>query len=361
MGKLDIYIIKKFLSTYVFSFLVVISIAIVIDISEKLEDFMECTASTWTIISEYYLTFIPYMGGILTPLLIFIAVILFTSRLAYNSEIIAMLSSGISYWRFLRPYLITGLFLAIMMFYANHYLVPDANKTRIGFELVHIKSQKWYGDNIHMRLDPETFVSLGRFKYQKNEGVNFALEKYELDGEIKELSYKLIARKIFWQPEQEKWRITDYSKWSIDGLRESYQEGRQFDTVLNMRPDDFEVDVFLKESMDRNEMREFLRSESEQGSSGLEFYRVEHHRRTAAAISIFILTIIGAAIGSRKIRGGTGLHLAAGIGLSALYMVFLQFSSTFSTNADLDPAIGTNIPNVLFGIMAMVLVRYTPK
>ncbi len=363
IGRIDRYIIRKFLFHFFFVFWVIMAIAIVIDVSEKMEDFLDekFTATTSELILQYYLPFIPYMGAILAPLLIFISVIFFTSRMAYNTEVVAILGSGISFRRFLRPYLFTGILLAVVMLFANHLLVPHANKVRLDFESTYFKGKKWYGDNIHMRLDASTFVSLDRFKYQKNEGVTFSLEHFRNSAEGRELAYKLTANRILWIPEKKSWRIMDYTAWQIDGLRESITQGKQFDTLLALTPDDFEVDAWYKESYDYLEIQAFLKREKAQGSGNLEEYEVESERRTASAVSIVILTLIGAAVASRKIRGGMGLHLALGVGLSALYIVFLQISSTFSIKGSLDPIIGTNIPNLVFLIIALVLIRLAPK
>ncbi len=363
LGRIDRYIIGKFLTHFFFIFWVIMAIAIVIDVSEKMDDLLseKFTAGTAETILNYYLPFIPWMGAILTPLLIFLAVIFFTSRMAYNSEIVAILGSGVSFRRFLRPYLLTSFLLAGLMLYANHMLVPHSNKVRLNFESTYFKSKRWYGDNIHMRLDANTFVSLDRFKYQRNEGVTFSLEHFERDQEGKKLIYKLNANRILWLPEEEKWRIFDYHIWEIDGLKESISKGAELDTALAMTPDDFEVDTRYKESYDYRELQVFLAKERAQGSGNLEEYLVESERRTASAISIVILTLIGATIASRKVRGGMGLHLAFGVGLSALYIVFLQISSTFSIKGNLDPVIGTNIPNAVFLIIALVLIRYAPK
>jgi lipopolysaccharide export system permease protein len=363
LGKIDAYIIRKFLVTFFFIFWVILSIAIVIDLSERMGDLLseQFTATSRELITQYYLPFIPWMGAILAPLLIFLAVIFFTSRMAYNTEVVAILGSGVSFQRFLRPYLLASLLLGGLLYYANHYWVPHANKRRLEFDATYFKGKRWYGDNIHMRLDSLTFMSLQRFKYQRDEGVTFSLEHFREGPDGREMVYKLSANRIVWQPEERSWRIHDYTVWRIDGLRESLTRGEVFDTVLAMHPGDFEVDAWYKESYDRRELREFLSKEREQGSGNLEDYEVESQRRTASAISVVILTLIGATLASRKVRGGMGFHLALGVGLSALYIVFLQISSTFSIKGNLDPVIGTNIPNLVFLLIALELIRRSPK
>jgi lipopolysaccharide export system permease protein len=362
-GKIDRYISAKFLVTFFFIFCVLMAIAIVIDISEKMDDFLDpdFAASGSDLIMQYYLPFIPWMGAILTPFFVCLAVIFFTSRMAYNTEIVAILSSGTSFRRFLRPYMVTAVALGGLLFYANHWLVPHANKSRLTFESIHIHHGKYYGNNIHVRMDSMTFVSLQRFRYHKNTGGTFALEQFESTPTGKKLIYKLTAREILWLEEEGKWRFRDYGVWTIDGLDEGWTTGESMDTLLPLSPDDLEVDVWWKESLDAREMREFLARERAQGSGNLEEYVVEIHRRTATSIAVIILAMIGATIASRKVRGGFGLHLAFGVGLSALYVVFLQFSSTFSIKGGLHPVIGTNIPNVVFGLVTIWLIRKAPK
>lgn len=363
ISRIDRYVMRKFLVTFFFIFWIIMAIAIVIDVSEKMEDFLDdqFTATGYELIFHYYLPFIPWMGAILTPLLIFLAVIFFTSRMAYNTEVVAILGSGVSFYRFLRPYLITGLVLAGFMGYANHFLVPQANKVRLTFEQTYIKHKRYYGDNIHIRLDTATILTLQKYKYQRNEGLTFTMERFRQGNEGRELEWKLTAKRIFWLPGEERWRIKDYALWTVEDMQESYVKGSEFDTLLPLHPDDFEVDAWWRESLDYHEMRTFLARERAQGSGNLEEYEVEMHRRTSTAIAIVILTLIGAAVASRKIRGGMGLHLALGVALSAAFVVFLQFSSTFSIKGDLPPVIGTNIPNAVFAAVAFWLIRAAPK
>lgn len=362
-GHIDRYIIRKLLVSFFFLFWVIISICIVIDFSDKLEDFLDDDfgASTLDLIWNYYLPFIPWIGAILAPLLVFLSVIFMTSRMAFNTEVVAILSSGSSYNRFLRPYFVSGLLLGGLMFFANHWMVPQANKARIGFERAHIRGLRHYGHNLYLRLDSLQHVNLDQFKYLKGEGLHFTLERYKPGSDGRELIFKLKSRKIYWQPADSSWRITDYDVWEIDGMREKFYKGKEFDTLMNLYPDDFEVDVGLKETLDAAEMKAFLDKERAQGSSNLEEYEVEHERRTSSSIAMVILTLMGASIASRKIRGGMGLHLAFGVGLSAAYIVFLQFSSTFSIKGDLPAWIGVNIPNVVFAIITLILIRRAPK
>lgn len=357
LSKLDQYVIKKYVSTSLFTFGIITAIAVVIDYSEKTENFVKNKPSTEEILFDYYINFIPHITALLAPLLIFLAVIIFTSRLAYNSEIIAMLGSGMSYRRFLRPYIICALFSAGLILYANHWLVPVANKTRITFEDKYVRPPKSYGNDIHMRLDDHTFIALNRFKYTTGEGNNFSLEIYKGEGENRRLSYKINADRIQHIPGMNNWRLIQYRKWNINGLDESFEKGRQMDTLLNMEPEDFEVNTIIKEALNYQEIHAFIEEEELRGAGGLEFYEVESHRRTASAISVIIMIIIGAIMGSQKVRGGMGLNIVAAIAMGAMYVVFLQFSSSFSVNGSLPPILGANVPNIIYGTVAIILFR----
>lgn len=360
LSLIDIYIIGKFIVTSIFAHIIIISIAIVIDLSEKTENFVERNAPTNEIV-QYYLDFIPFIGSILAPLLIFLAVIFFTSRMAYNSEVIAMFNSGMQFRRFLRPYIICGLACVALLMYANYWLVPETNKRKLAFEDKYIHTPKNYGNNIHQKLDKNTIISLERFKFKTNEGFNFSLEKFEGEGLDRRLVTKVNATKIVYNPTEKKWRFVDYKRWDIYDVREKYREVKQLDTILDLVPSDFEQDIRIKDVLTYNEMEDYIKEKEIEGTGELEYYRVEQYRRASSAISVLILVVMGAALGSKKIRGGNWFNIIAGVALSALYIFFMQFSTTFSTNSDLHPVIGTNIPNLLFAVIAIFLVRYASK
>lgn len=357
----DRYIIRKFFTTAVFTFIIIDSIAIIIDYSEKTERFVKYKPTGNQIIFDYYFNFVPHISALLAPLLIFLAVIFFTSRLAYNSEIIALRSSGMTIGRYLRPYIYCGIFSGLLLLYANHWLVPIANKSRIAFEDKYIRAPKSYGNNIHLRLDNNTLVSLERFKYSTGEGTNFALERFEGEGKNKRLAYKITADKAVFMPGVKNWRLLNYKKWVIGKESEIFQKGKQTDTTLNMSPESFEVDLIIKEALNFKEINDFMQAEKLKGAGGIEYFQVESNRRTSAAISVIIMVLMGAAIGSWKVRGGMGLNLVAALALASLYVVFLQFSSSFSVNGSLPPVIGANIPNLIYLFITLYLIRITNK
>ncbi len=366
--KLDMYIIKKFLGTFFFSILLFVSIAIVIDLSEKIDDFVEHSASIKSIVFDYYINFIPYIGFLLSPLFIFIAVIFFTSRLASRSEIIASYGAGISFYRILFvPYLISALILTGLQLFANHYWVPSSNQKRLEFENEYINNTYRFRErNIHFQVDKDTYAYLESYNTRDSTGYKFALEKFK----DRQLVYKIRSDKITWKTDH--WEIYNYYKRhlypspqsendSSSGnplalLKEKIESGVKMDTIINLTPEDFGRKFQLKEAMTTPELKVFMEEERKKGAAGLAFFEVEVHRRTAVPIATIFLTFIGYAIASRKVRGGIGLHLLFGIALSAIYVMFLQFSATFSTKGSLHPFLGVWIPNFVFGIIAVVLV-----
>lgn len=356
---LDRYVMKKFIVSTLFFHLIIISIAIVIDLSEKSDKFGERNAPTAEVV-QYYIDFIPFIASILAPLLTFLAVIFFTSRLAYNSEIIAMLNSGMTFRRFLRPYFICGLFAVGFLLYSNYWLVPNTNKRKLEFEDKYIHMPKNYGNNLHLKLDKNSIISLERFKFKSNEGYNCSLEVFSGTGAKKTLSRKINASKIVYK-ENNTWQFVDYKAWYINGQSESYKEGRQMDTILNLVPGDFDADIRVKDVLTYQEMEDYIKEKESEGTGELEYFRVEQYRRASSAISALILVIMGAALGSRKIRGGNWFNFIAGVALSAGYIFFLQFTSSFSINSSLHPIIGTNIPNIVFALIAVFLVKRASK
>lgn len=360
LSIIDRYVISKFVVTTIFAHVLIISIAIVIDFSDKSENFVERNAPSGEVF-QYYLDFIPFIGSILAPLLIFLAVIFLTSRMAYNSEIIAMMNSGMNFKRFLRPYLICGFAALGLLLYGNYQLVPETNKRKLDFEDKYIHTPKNFGNNLHLKLDKNTFISLERFKFKTNEGFNVSLERYEGNGKSRKLITKINANKMTYETDKKSWHFVDYKRWDVYDIREKYVEGKTMDTVLNLVPDDFEQDIRIKDVLTYQELEEYIKEKENEGTGELEYYRVEQYRRASSAVSVLILVVMGAALGSKKIRGGNWFNIIAGVALSALYVFFLQFSTSFSINSDLHPIIGTNIPNMLFAIIAIFLVRYASK
>lgn len=360
LQKLDRYIIKKYLSSFFFVSLIFLLIAVVIDITEKLSDFIDKSVPLGEIVI-YYLTYIPHMFSILAPLFLFIGVIFFTSKLASDSEIVSVLGNGISYYRFLRPYLITGVLVALLLLGLNHYGVPLMNKKRVTFlnTYVHHMASNESGINLTIDKGPnfEIIAAMQNFSFASNEGFQFSYEYYE-EGE---LAYHLRAPRIRWKTDRQFWEIPNYEEWKKVGDQFAYVQGTSKDTTLGFTPDEFVRRLELKEMMPYPELKQFIAQLNNRGLQKSVFFELEMHNRTANAFAVIILTFIGVAFSSRKKRGGTGINVAIGFGLSALFILFLRFSTTFATNADLPPIVAVWIPNILFGVLAFFMIRLAPK
>jgi lipopolysaccharide export system permease protein len=355
---LDLYIIKKFLGTFLFAIGLIVCIAVVFDISEKVDDFIERHAPLKAIAFDYYLNFIPYFANLFSPLFVFISVIFFTSKMAGQTEIIAILNSGISFNRFLRPYIISATVIAIASFYLNNWVIPHANLVRLQFENIYIKNPYVYrGRNIHRQIKPGEFVYFESYDNKANTGFMFSLEKFE-EGK---LVTKLMADRITWDSLTQKWSIENYTIRHINGMTEELKKGIRLDTALSIHPSEFNRRMNFIEAMDFSELNTYIKEEKQRGSEVIPFYEVEKYRRTSYPFATFILTLIGVAISSKKVRGGVGLQLGAGILLSFTYIMFMQVSTTFATNGNLPAVVAVWIPNFVYAVIALYLLRKAPK
>jgi lipopolysaccharide export system permease protein len=358
MGKLDWYIIKKFLGTFFFSISLILIIVVVFDISEKVDDFFESEAPFRAILFDYYLNFIPYFGNLFSPLFTFIAVIFFTSKMAGNSEIISILTSGVSFNRFLRPFLLSAVLLCVLSFVLGNFIIPASNQLRLDFEYEYLKSPYKNRDkDIHMQIEPGTFIYIESYNIQKNIGYKFSIENFEKN----ELKKKLYSSYIEWDEQKEKWTIYNYIEREINGLYEEINKGEQKDTVLNLRPKDFNFRLSMVETMNYYELNSFIDKEKMKGSKNLVFHLIEKHKRIAFPFATIILTLVAVAMASRKVKGGIGLHLGIGLLISFSYILFMQISTTFATNGDLSPIVAVWIPNLMFSLLAVYLLRKAPK
>lgn len=354
MKILDWYIVKKFIGTFFYAIIILAAISCAIDYSEKLEDFREKHAPALEILN-YFKNFIPHITALLFPLFIFIATIFFTSKLAYKSEIIAILASGVSFQRFLRPYVIGGAFLCSLSLLANHWIVPKANKQRLAFEDKYIHNTALMSDrNVHLRLSKNLYVFMQSYDYSNNIGYRFTAETIE--GIL--LKEKIMAERASYDSVKNIWKLYTVTTRVNDGIKESVTYAPELVKKFpNFKPADLEEDDAIKEALTTPELDRIIAREKLRGRETLNFFYVEKHRRTAQPFAGFILTIIGVCLASRKIRGGSGLHLALGIVISALYIMAMQMSTTFSTKAGLNPLVAVWIPNLIFGALALYLYR----
>jgi lipopolysaccharide export system permease protein len=358
LKTLDRYIIKKFLGTFIVALAMFIVIAIVFDVVEKLEDFLSDQIPLNEIIFEYYLNFIPYFAVLFTPLFLFISVIFFTSRMAYRSEIVAILNSGITFNRLLIPYFTAALLVTALNIYANMWLIPDANKTRLAFEDAHIGWKPHNPDNnLHFQIAKDEFMYIENFNLADSSGYKFAYEKFDSG----QLTYKLRSDRIQWDAKSKMWRVKNYAERTNDGLYESLRFGKDSLIRYHFTPTDLKRDDNAMEALDAAELNRKIAELKLRGAEGITYFEIEKYKRTAFPFAIPILTLIGVSLSSRKVRGGSGLHIGIGIALSFAYILFQQVSKTFSTNGNLPAVIGVWIPNVLFGAIAAFLYRLAPK
>ncbi|MBN1413913.1 MAG: LptF/LptG family permease [Bacteroidales bacterium] len=356
---IDRYIIRKFLSTFFFSIALIMAIAVVFDFSEKIDDFIETKAPLNKVIFEYYLNFIPYFASLFSHLFTFIAVIYFTSRMAYNTEFIAILSNGVSFNRILYPYFISALIIAIFSFFLNNYVIPHASAKKLAFEEQYYhKSPRVYNErNIHKQIQPGVFIYLENYNTYSNSGRQFSMEKFE-NGE---LVSKLLSKEIRWDSVSGKWRIRDYMIRNYNDDVQTIITGKSIDTTLNITTEEFSRRENAIEAMNLPELNRFIKTQRMQGTSNLEEILIEKHKRFSFPFSTFILTLVGVSVSSRKVKGGIGVQIGLGLLISFSYILFLQFSSQFAISGAFSPFIAAWIPNLLFFIIALFMYRMAPK
>ncbi len=358
LKKLDWYIIGKFLGTFFYAIALIILIVIIFDLSERIDNFIENKAPLYDILFVYYLNFIPYFVNLFSPLFTFIAVIYFTSRMAFNTEIIAILSSGISFKRMLIPYFLSATCLAILSIYLSNVMIPDANRKRLDFEETYIRSQRQFRErNIHLQIRPGEFVYLESFNERINVGYKFTIERIE-DGQLKR---KVFADRAEWIDSTRTWSLRNYFSREINGINEVLDFGQRMDTLINLSPDDFIQNLREMDAMNFKELQAFIDNERLKGSENIKFYLVEKHRRIAFPFATLVLTLIGVSLSSRKVRGGLGIHLGIGLTLSFAFILFMQVSTTFATNGNLPPALAVWIPNMVFAALGFYLLKTAPK
>ncbi len=358
MNKLDWYIVKKFLSTFFFTLALILLIVIVFDISEKIDDFLESEVAVKSIITDYYLNFIPYFGNLFSPLFIFISVIFFTSKMANDTEIIAILNSGMSFKRLLKPFMISAVILGVLSFVLGNFIIPSSNSERINFENKYLNSKRYSrAKNIHMQIQPGQYIYMESFNSKRNIGYKFTLENFK-NGK---LSSKLKSDYIQYDTLSQKWIINKYEVREFRDNGETISNGVRIDTSLNLSPHDFTKRKSLVETMNMFELSEYIKDEELKGSEQLVYHKIEKNKRVAFPFASIILTLIAVAIASRKTRGGIGIHLGIGILIAFTYILFMQVSTTFATNSNLSPALAVWIPNLCYMVLAGVLIYKVSK
>ena len=355
MRILDKYILKKYLSSLVLIIFMLIPIAIAINISEKIDKFLRNTdLSVYEIIKDYYFHFIIIYGNTFMPLALFIAVIFFTSKLAGNTEIIAIHSARISFKRFLRPYFIGATIVTVFSLLMNHFIVPNSNKIYDEFERTYITTKKIDVNQIHnsnLQLGPNDYIYIKTFTINRNIGFNFSYEHY--DG--LELKYKILGDNIKWIEKDSSYIITNYSKRRLINGKNSIESGTKLDTIFDFTPKDLLYVDYLAKEMPSHKLNAFIKQSRDRGISNLNTYIVEYHKRTSLPVSSYILTFIAVILASKKRRGGMGLNLAIGISLMFVYVFFMKVAEVLGASAESNPLFMVWLPNIVFGALAIYL------
>lgn len=367
MYKLDWYILRKFLVTFIFCMLLFTAIAVAVDSSEKTDDFVKTGLSTGKIITEYYFGFVPFIWSLLFPLFVFIAVIFFTSRMATRSEIVAILASGTSYNRFLRPYILGGVLLAAVLWVGSRYFIPKANIIKSRFQTAYFdkndptKNRSFSNcyNCFYLRVDANTYIGIKEWDTASKRSRTFFMEKIKNN----KVYYNLRGQSLRWDTanKKNKWIVQNAVERTVDSLKETIKEFPELTIKLNIKPEELRKDEYLKDKLTTPELSSLISREELRGTEGLNTLKVEKYRRTATAFTVLLLTIIGAVIASRKTRGGSGLHIALGIMIAAIFILSDRFSTVFATKGNFPPLLAAWMPNMVFVFVAFWLYRRTPK
>jgi lipopolysaccharide export system permease protein len=357
---IDRYIIRKFLGTFFFSLVLILTIAVVFDFAEKIDNFMEKNAPVKAIIFNYYLNFIPYFATLFSPLFVFISVIFFTSKMAANTEVIAILNSGMSFRRMMWPYFISALFIAIITFLLTNFVIPKANLHRIDFEDKYYRSstRRMPVMNIHRQVYKNVLMYMESFNPISQSGRNFTIEKFDEAGRLES---KLSGNMVRYDTATSKWVVLNYWLREIKDNEDIITQGDRIDTALTITPSDFSWGPGFVGTMTYNELNSYIGQLKLQGSDELKLFLIEKHRRIASPFAVFILTLIGVSLSARKVRGGIGMNIGVGLGLSFSYILFMQFASQFSLKGNLGAMLAMWIPNILYAFIALVLYKMAPK
>ncbi len=368
MKLLDRYILKQFLSTFIFVVLILLAVISVIDVTEKADKYAKANLSVMQVLG-YYADFLPWIAGLVTPITVFIATVYVTARLAGRTEIIAILSSGVSFRRLLAPYFTGAFLIASVSFYLNGWVIPNSNKTRLAFEMDYLnKAGNPNLRNIHLQIAPNTFIYIQSYNNLTDKGYQFTLEHFDNNRLIE----KLTANRIEWDTAKSKWTLRDWKLKKIDKvfemvsqdsakITEQITSGLALDTTLIIHPKEFKNDYRKYDGLTISELDDYIQTLRSRGSAGIEVYAVEKYTRYASPFSIFILTFMGVIVSSRKSRGGTGFQIALGFLLSFIFILFFMMFRTFAEAGSMPPQISVWIPSIVFAILSLFMYKYVPR
>ena len=361
LTRLDRYIMSKFIGTYIYSIALIISIAIVFDVNENLSKFSTYGAPLKAIGFDYYANFVPYFANLFSPLFVFIAVIFFTSKLAGNSEIIAMLAAGVSFKQLLKPYLLSAAIIAVVNFYLGSNVIPHGTVVRQDFEAKYKNSKRTLSaSNVQLMVAPGTIAYIQNYDNRTKTGYGFSLDKFENKKLVSHMTASIIRYDSI-SDTRYHWKANNYKIRKLKGLREEIISGNVIDTLIQMEPMDLVFSKGQQETLTSSELRQYISKQTERGSGNVVQYEVEYHKRIATSFASFILTIIGVSLSSRKRKGGMGLYLGIGLALSFTYILLQTVSATFAINADTPPMLAAWIPNLLYIFIAYFCYRQAPN
>ncbi len=344
MKRLDWYIIKKFLGTFFFSIVLILSIAIVFDLTEKIDDFFENQVPLREIIWDYYIPFLPYYMNMFSSLFIFISVIFFTSKMAGNSEIIAIQAAGMSYHRLMVPYAISATILFVLAVVLGGWVIPRTSERMLSFTDRYVEHfTKENARNIQMEVEPGCILYIESFQHRSGIGYRCSIERFE----GKTLVMRTTADRIYYDS-LECWHLDNYTQRTFSGMHETLECGQRKDITMPVIPDELFITAQHAQQMTTPELRHYIQRQRERGSGNVKAFEVEWHKRWANPLGAFILTLLGVTMSSRRVRGGMGKNLGIGIVLTALYILFSTVSTTFSVNNVMSPFMAAWLPNIVF-------------
>jgi len=357
MKILDRYILKKFLSSYIFVVLILIAVTVVIDITEKSDDFMQHQLS-FRQIARYYVDFIPWIANLVTPITVFIAAVFVTSKMAGHTEIVAILSGGVSFLRMLVPYFIGAILIAAVSFYLNGWVIPNSDKSRVAFLVEYTrKPYNFNQNNIHLKIAPESYMYLRNYNNHSKVGHQFTLETVR-DHEIHQ---KLTARRVSWNEELEKWKIQDWTLREFDGRNEYISHGKVLDTLLNITPKDFESSKYMEQTLTIKELNSTITLLKSRGADNVETYVVEKYMRYMSPFAIIILVFIGVIVSARKSRGGAAFQIALGFLIAFVFIICFMLGREFALKSVVSPLLGVWMPNIIFTVVSLLVYRTVPR
>ncbi len=359
--RLDRYIIGKFIGTYFFAILLIISISMVFDFNENLSKFTEYHAPWKAIVFDYYLYFIPYFANLFSPLFVFIAVIFFTSKMAGNSEIISIMAAGVSFRRMMRPYMLSCVLISTLSFFLSAYVIPHGTIIKQNFESLYKNNKKnTSAENVQLQVDKGVIAYIQHYDNKVKRGYGFCLDKFENKKLVSHMSATDIQYDTI-SDSKYHWKVSNWKIRELRGMREKITSGTQMDTVIQMEPIDLVYSKGQQETFTLPELSDYISKQINRGSSNVVQYQVEYHKRIASSFASFILTIIGASLSARKRKGGIGMYLGAGLAMSFLYILLQTISATFAINAGVTPVIAAWMPNIIFSVVAYLCYRKAPN